>query len=128
MIANSTFFGSELRREGINLEGVIKGCKKGCKKHKKEHKKECKEITLDYEWYFKGEAGYRRYIGFYVDSQEIARVYLKKGPVDNPDEARKILLEAYASLKKEVKLPKRVKVNAVYLKGSPRKEQILKIK
>ena len=113
MITNIAFFGSELRRERIDLEGVIKGCK---------------EITLDYEWYFKGEAGYRRYIGFYVDSQEIARVYLEKGPIDNPNEARKILSRAYSSLKKEVKLPKRVKVNAVYLKGSPGKEQVLKIK
>ncbi len=109
MITNISFFGSELRREGIDLEGVIKGCK---------------EITLDYEWYFKGEAGYRRYIGFYADSQEIARVYLKKGPIDNPDEARKILSRAYVSLKKEVKLPKSVKVNAVYLKDYPNEKDL----
>jgi hypothetical protein len=113
MRANSTFFGSGLRGEGIDLERVIRGCK---------------EITLDYEWYFKGGREYRRYIGFYVDSQEITRVYLREGPIDNPGEAKKILSKAYASLEKEVKLPKRVKVNAFYLKGAPGKEKSWKIK
>jgi hypothetical protein len=105
-------FANGLVKQGINLERIIKKCKK--------------ELVLDYSWISKvktyrdgwktrREEKRKNFITLYADSEEIGRVFLSEGFADETD-IKKLLFDAYRSIKDNVKIPKKIKVNAYYHK------------
>ena len=145
MIKSNALFAAELRKQGVDLEGIIW---------------DCEEIMLDYSWYSKfAEDGVREryerrnFITLYtvnreeinpktkkdkispmkkkkkrkeeykLVAREIARVFTKKR-LNDADKIRGFLEGAYASLLDEVDIPESIKVRAYYLKGRPNEQDL----
>ncbi|MBW2977732.1 hypothetical protein KY331_02710 [Candidatus Woesearchaeota archaeon] len=129
-------FANRLRKQGVDLEGVIEGCE---------------EIILDYSWSAKFGEGYdrRNFITLYtvvkeikpkskkgrkkktkkvkedyeLKTRKIARVFTEEG-INDPRQIKKILADAYSSLLSGLAISKKLKVRAYYLKGHPNEQEL----